>query len=162
MRTDLQFEYFRYIYAHICTKTSPHWRKLSASFMTFLFIYIWHGRWMFILLWAAANFVCIVFEYFLKQFYNCDLYKRWVIENFSETGELRLRAMIGSHVLIPSVLSNFFFFAGTEIGMIFIQRTYFSSIFNYMGIYCICFCIYNIGEWYKARTKGRREKMRKE
>jgi protein-cysteine N-palmitoyltransferase HHAT len=139
---------FKYIYAHLCAKSSGTQRKLFASFMTFFFIYVWHGQWMFILIWAVANFACIVLEYTLKRLYSSASYKRWVT---GQATDRRLRAVIGSHVLIPSVLSNFFYFGGTEIGMVFIRRTYFSSWGDYFGLYCICYCFYNIGDWFKGR-----------
>jgi protein-cysteine N-palmitoyltransferase HHAT len=142
---------FKYIYAHLCAKSSGTRRKLFASFITFFFIYLWHGQWMFILIWAVANFVCIVLEYTVKRLYSSSSYKRWVTNHCSRATDRRLRAVIGSHVLIPSVLSNFFFFGETEIGMMFIRRTYFSSWGGYFGLYCICYCFYNIGDWFKRR-----------
>ncbi|XP_055638565.1 protein-cysteine N-palmitoyltransferase Rasp [Toxorhynchites rutilus septentrionalis] len=126
---------FKYIYTQLCTKTSSHTRKVLASSITFIFIYIWHGLYTFILIWSALNWICIVLEGFVKNIFGSNT---------------RLNALVGTHVFILSVLSNFFFFAREEVGYIYIERTYFESLNNYLALYVVAYCFYTTGAWFRS------------
>uniref|UniRef100_A0A182JYR4 Uncharacterized protein n=1 Tax=Anopheles christyi TaxID=43041 RepID=A0A182JYR4_9DIPT len=125
---------FKYIYTELCTKTSSLPRKVLASLATFAFIYIWHGVFLFILIWSLINWICILLERLVNHCTDAD--SRW-------------RAVIGTHVFIPSVLSNFFFFASEKVGFIYLQRTYTEGLSNYIGLYVVSYCFYQTGQLVK-------------
>uniref|UniRef100_A0A182Y6I9 Uncharacterized protein n=1 Tax=Anopheles stephensi TaxID=30069 RepID=A0A182Y6I9_ANOST len=131
---------FKYIYTELCTKTSALPRKIVASLATFAFIYIWHGVFLFIFIWSLINWVCILFERLV---------------NHCTPAESRWRAIIGTHVFIPSVLSNFFFFASENVGYIYLQRTYTEGIRNYVGLYVASYCFYQTGQLVKIIQTNR-------
>uniref|UniRef100_A0A182RLE5 Protein-cysteine N-palmitoyltransferase Rasp n=1 Tax=Anopheles funestus TaxID=62324 RepID=A0A182RLE5_ANOFN len=138
---------FKYIYTELCTKTSGLPRKILASLATFAFIYIWHGVFLFILIWSLINWVCILLERLVNHCTPAD--SRW-------------RAIIGTHVFIPSVLSNFFFFASESVGFIYLQRTYTESISNYLGLYVASYCFYQTGQLVKnVQTNHRADEERR-
>uniref|UniRef100_A0A182R102 Protein-cysteine N-palmitoyltransferase Rasp n=1 Tax=Anopheles farauti TaxID=69004 RepID=A0A182R102_9DIPT len=131
---------FKYIYAELCTKTSGLGRKVLASLATFAFIYVWHGVFLFILIWSLINWICILLERLVNHYTLAN--SRW-------------RAIIGTHVFIPSVLSNFFFFASENVGFIYLRRTYAEGISNYLGLYAASYCFYQTGQLVKIIQKNR-------
>ncbi|KAG5680132.1 hypothetical protein PVAND_009657 [Polypedilum vanderplanki] len=138
---------FKYIYTKITTRSSSASQKIFASFITFSFIYIWHGLFDYILIWSIANYICIVIEKFIYSYIES---KRFEIKALSiirtEENLHRLRAYIGAHVLIPAILSNFFFFGGTDFGIEFVRRTYTFGLWNYFKISGTIFLLYPIAE----------------
>jgi len=58
----------------------------------------------------------------------------------------RLNAWIGTHVLIPAIISNFFFFGGTEFGYEFIRRTYFDGFWTYIKMSSCIALLYPVAE----------------
>lgn len=137
---------FRYIYTQLCTKTSSGARKIMASSITFVFIYIWHGLYTFIMIWSTLNWICIVMEGFVKKFFGHSK---------------QLAAFIGTHVFVLSVLSNFFFFAREEVGYIYLQRTYYENVNNYLALYAVAYCFFRTGEWIKSVEGDRRGPLKK-
>ncbi|XP_058129290.1 protein-cysteine N-palmitoyltransferase Rasp [Anopheles ziemanni] len=125
---------FKYIYTQLCTKTSPMPQKILASLATFAFIYVWHGVFLFILIWSFINWLCILLER--------------LVNHYTPAGS-RWRAIIGTHVFIPSVVSNFFFFASEQVGFIYLRRTYTEGISNYLGLYAASYCFYQTGQLVK-------------
>ena len=135
----------RYIYTQLCSKkattVSKKVQKVMASAITFLFIFIWHGLYMFILIWSMLNWLCIILEQALKVFAKSKMFLR-LTNRFSPTNKGRIIAVIGSNIFIMSVISNFFFFAREETGYIYIKRTYFESFINYFGVLVFAYCYY--------------------
>lgn len=150
---------FKYIYTKMTTRISSVTQKLFASFITFFFIYIWHGFFDYILIWAAANCICIVMEKFV---YDCIEGKKFTEKALTviktENNVHRLRAYIGAHILIPAILSNFFFFGGTNFGMEFVKRTYTNGFYNYFKISGTIFLLYPIAEAIKRYEQNRNKK----
>ncbi|XP_050090372.1 protein-cysteine N-palmitoyltransferase Rasp [Anopheles aquasalis] len=131
---------FKYIYTQLCARTSPMAQKVLASLATFAFIYVWHGVFKFILIWSLTNWVCILLERLV---------------NHCTPANSRWRALIGTHVFIPSVLSNFFFFTSEHVGFIYLRRTYASGITNYLGLYAASYCFYQTGQLVKCVQTNR-------
>ncbi|KFB53627.1 AGAP002602-PA-like protein [Anopheles sinensis] len=131
---------FKYIYTQLCTKTSPMPQKILASLATFAFIYVWHGVFLFILIWSFINWLCILLERLVNHYTPAS--SRW-------------RAIIGTHVFIPSVVSNFFFFASEQVGFIYLRRTYTEGISNYLGLYAASYCFYQTGQLVKMMQTKR-------
>lgn len=91
------------------------------------------------------NFMCLQLEQIGRhigriQQQNFDKY-------LSANNQYRLNALCGTQLFIPAVISNFYFFAGVEVGNIFIERTYFTGNFViYLSLSFCCYCIYHASE----------------
>lgn len=143
---------FKYIYTAMCQKSSPMLHKIASGFTTFLFIYIWHGFFDYILIWSLLNCACIVLEKLVYHVIDSEKFHQRAVEIVkTENNVHRLKAVIGSHVLIPAILSNFFFFGGTEVGWEFVRRTYLNSFVNYLKISTCIYLLYPVAEAIKRR-----------
>lgn len=138
---------FKYIYTNVCTRKSSAIVKIFAGFLTFLFIYVWHGFFDYILIWSILNCACIVLEKLVYHVIDSERFHHKALSFVkTENNVHRLRAYIGSHVLIPAVLSNFFFFGGVEVGWEFMRRTYLDGLANYAKISSCIFLLYPVAE----------------
>jgi protein-cysteine N-palmitoyltransferase HHAT len=145
---------FKYIYTGLCEQRSSLLRKVFAGFSTFLFIYIWHGFFDYILIWSLLNCACIIIEKFVYHIIESDsFHKKAKAFVKSDSNVYRLQAIIGTHVLIPAILSNFFFFGGVEVGSEFVRRTYFDGLYNYIQISSCIYFLYPVAEAIKRREK---------
>ncbi|KAJ8924428.1 hypothetical protein NQ315_007224 [Exocentrus adspersus] len=124
----------KYIYIPFCKIV---YFKLIASLICFLFVYLWHGVEESILIWTALNYIGIVIEYV-----GNVIYKRFLETNHDEKGYplRRVKCILASPLLALSAVSNFYFFAGTEIGNIFVQRILNDSIVNNISLLVILYC----------------------
>ena len=145
---------FKYIYTVICQKSSPILMKIFAGFMTFLFVYIWHGFFNYVLIWSLLNCACIVLEKLVYHVIESDKFHQKALRFVKTDNNVhRLHAIIGTHVLIPAILSNFFFFGGTEVGWEFVRRTYLNGFVNYVKISSCIYLLYPVAEAIKRREK---------
>lgn len=145
---------FKYIYTSVCSKHSPTPHKIFAGFTTFLFIYIWHGFFDYILIWSLMNCVCIVLEKLVYHVIESEQFCRRALSIVKTDNNVhRLHAIIGTHVLIPAIVSNLFFFGGTEVGWEFVRRTYLNGFLNYMKISTCIYFLYPVAEAIKRREK---------
>lgn len=144
---------FKYIYAQLCHKKSCNLRKFSAAFVTFVFIYVWHGLWWSIFIWSMLNFVCVILENVLTTLQESQKYKEIMGKYLGTNNLLRFNAMIATNVMIPSILSNFIFFAGTDVGLVFFRKTYTSGIPFYLKLLVICYSLYTTNEWIRRWEK---------
>lgn len=149
---------FKYIYIELCTKSSTITRKIFAGFVTFFFVYIWHGFFDYVLIWSVMNCTSIVMEKFVYNFIEGRNFRTKVVKILgTQNNYYRLHAFIGSHILIPAILSNFFFFGGSEVGWEFVRRTYSLGIVNYMKISLCIYFLYPIAEVIKRWEKNKVE-----
>lgn len=111
---------FRYIYIPLCQICNY---KLIASFGCFLFVYLWHGVEHYILVWTALNYVGIVSEYASKFLYK-KYFEKHYLEKMNPCWLRRIKCVMASPLLVVSAISNFYFFAGSDIGNIFISRVF--------------------------------------
>lgn len=121
-----------------------------ASLVTFMFIYLWHGFYQFVLIWSILNFVVVQVE----QFVRAELRARKQLwdQKLGPSNQLRLTAVLGSQLFIPAAISNFFFFGGMDVGMEFMKRTYWSGTFSsYLILSGCCYCLYHTAEVIKRR-----------
>jgi protein-cysteine N-palmitoyltransferase HHAT len=145
---------FKYIYTCMCHRRSSVLMKVFSGFMTFLFIYIWHGFFDYILVWSVLNCVCIVLEKFIYYYIEGENFRKRALEILKTDNNVhRLHAFIGSHILIPAILSNFFFFGGIEVGWEFVRRTYLNGFLNYVKISSCIYFLYPVAEAIKRREK---------
>lgn len=138
---------FTYIYIELSPKNATFWRRLGAVFVTFAFIYIWHGMSMTICIWATLNFSCVIAENILSAFTNSGVYKSWINRYLNPMWELRLNSLLAANILLPSILSNFIFLGTTNVGKFFFIRTYTSGFQFYATLLMTIYAIYNVGEW---------------
>lgn len=118
-------------------------RKLTASLLTFLFIFLWHGTIRRIFVWSVLNYLGITLEYVSKAIAEGDNYK-WFKNRVLKTDamETRFICFLCVPLLILSAVSNFYLFAGTEVGDLFFDCLIHPSLRNSAivcaAIYCCC------------------------
>ncbi|XP_072388166.1 protein-cysteine N-palmitoyltransferase Rasp isoform X3 [Diabrotica undecimpunctata] len=129
---------YKFLLSHIyipLVRITPN--KLIRSFMCFLFVYIWHGLEVNILIWTILNYSGIIFEkiYWPKgekafdKNCTCNKWKR------------RTDCLIAAFLLAISAISNFYFFAGVDVGNEFFKRLFSDWYGNFILIivlYCCC------------------------
>lgn len=124
--------FFRYIYV---PSLKSNFNKLLASFLCFTFVFLWHGMQINIFIWAFLNFVGLNIESLIKltgeNKYFLNIRKRYL----SETNARRFHCILTSPLLAMSVISNFYFFVGEEIGNIYISRILHGTILLYFTTY---------------------------
>lgn len=137
----------RYIYKGICGQQSSTAMKRFASIASFSFIYLWHGYYKFILIWAVLNFFCLQAEQVGKQIVETEMYTN-VCATIGTQWTYRMNAIFGSQLLILSVLSNIMFIGGEEIGIELAKQTYLrNGIMNYVTLSICTYCFYQTGEF---------------
>lgn len=146
---------FRYIYTELCFATSKWPKKLFAGIATFFFVYIWHGFFDNILIWSVMNCLSILVEKCIYSIIESKEFRSKVLSFTSLDNYHRLHAFIGAQILIPAILSNFFFFGGTSVGWEFIRRTYFMGMWNYLQISLCIYFLFPIAEAVKRFEKNK-------
>ena len=107
--------YSSYIYLPIISYLpSSLFSKLFSSAVCFSFVYVWHGTMDFVLIWSLLNFLGITLEGVARAVSTQPAYRR-LEDRMSEQAARRLHALLASPVLVMSSLSNFYFFAGTQV-----------------------------------------------
>ena len=108
-------QYSSYIYLPIISYLpSSLFSNLFSSTVCFSFVYVWHGTVDFVLIWSLLNFLGITLEGVARAVSTQPAYRR-LEDRMSEQAARRLHALLASPVLIMSSLSNFYFFAGTQV-----------------------------------------------
>jgi hypothetical protein len=150
---------FKYIYTQMTTRSSSLAQKLLGSVITFSFIYIWHGFYVYILIWCAANFACIVLEKIVYGIIDSYEFKSRALALVrTEDGVHLLKVAIATHVMIPAVISNAFFFGGIDYGKECVKRTFTHGFLNYFKVWgSFCF-LYPLAEAIKLH-KQRKGKL---
>lgn len=137
-----------YIYRGISVRKSSLITKLFASITTFSFIYLWHGYFKFILIWAILNFFCLQAERVGKQMAASPMYRN-ICAAIGVHWTYRMNAIFGSQLLILSVLSNIMFIGGEDVGVELAKQTYFrNGITNYATLSICTYCFYQTGEFF--------------
>ncbi|XP_041975324.1 protein-cysteine N-palmitoyltransferase Rasp [Aricia agestis] len=117
--------------------------KLMASLLTFIFIFMWHGTVWHIFLWSLFNYCGITLEQFGKVVAKQKLYKSFK-EKLLKTDamEARFIAFLCSPLLALSAISNFYLFAGNDVGNLFFECFSDPASFNVIilitSLYCCC------------------------
>lgn len=142
---------FRYVYSRFQTKSSSGLRRLLSMFVTFAFIYVWHGYFMAIFVWSMLNVTGMLLEQLVRKLQRSNIYQEWIIKKFSANAVNRIDAAIGTHLLILAVISNFFFLANYEVGILFLKKAYLKGIGNYFSLSLSILVIYFTSEYCKRR-----------
>lgn len=91
--------------------------------MSFGFVFIWHGVARFIFTWSLMNFFGLALEGAIKSIGKFEQYRK-LESKFSRKNIRRFHCLIASPLLALSAISNFYFFAGQEIGNLFLYRLF--------------------------------------
>ncbi|XP_032527847.2 protein-cysteine N-palmitoyltransferase Rasp [Danaus plexippus] len=117
--------------------------KLLASLATFLFVFVWHGTVWHILVWSVLNYSGITLEHFGKAISKHEIYQQFRV-NFlkTEAMETRFIALLCSPLLALSAVSNFYLFAGSEVGNLFFECFSQPTLLNFLilsvSLYSCC------------------------
>lgn len=125
-------------------------------FITFSFIYVWHGYFVHILAWAVLNALGIILEMLAKELQKSKVFQERLVQAFSRNNILRIEGICGTHLLILSVIANFFFLANFEVGKLFFKRTYCDGVFSYLGLSITLVFMYYTSEYCQMRLKVRK------
>lgn len=98
-------------------------KKFIGSLFCFIFVFIWHGLEQYILIWAALNFVGVALEDRMNAFYRKMLKYSKFMETIDKNNLRRLKNLLAAPLLAISAVSNFYFFAGKEVGDIFVEKS---------------------------------------
>lgn len=107
------------------------------------------------------NFVCLQLEQ-IGRFIG-RIQQHNFVKYLSQSNQFRVKALFGTQIFIPAVISNFYFFAGVDVGNVFVERTYFTGNFViYVSLSFCCYCIYHVSEvierWEIERDKTKKSK----
>ena len=130
-----------YVYQPIAGQHGGLVRKAMGSLVTFLFIYLWHGTSDHVMLWSLFNYLAVILELLASTIARHPIYSDLEDKFFSDAGKRRLHAMLAAPLYVGSVLANFYFFMGADVGHYFVSRIFNSwpiqtlliMIFAYMG-----------------------------
>lgn len=147
------FVIFRYIYSTLCSRTASFRRKISSSAVSFAFVFLWHGMFTFVGVWAVLNFVVLLLENMAR---SVCLGNRSRIDRYlSTTNQKRGAALLGSQLYILGALSNFVFFTDIEVGEVFFRRTYWTGGWMAYGwVSAMCVCLFHTSEWLGRGGRG--------
>jgi len=96
--------------------------SLLASTMCFSFVYLWHGLMPHVMLWSFLNYVGIVCETVSKAIWQTATYQRIEKSVMGPRGQRRFHALISAPLFLMSIISNFYFLMGKDIGYIFLVK----------------------------------------
>ncbi|KAF5275212.1 hypothetical protein FQR65_LT04245 [Abscondita terminalis] len=121
-------------------------RKLLSSMLCFCYVYIWHGSENYILIWSFYNYLGIIIEQLIKAL-STSKYAKKMQDHWRQ----RLLCAIYSPLLAASAISNFYFFAGTDIGNVFVKRLFQSNarsnLMLLFSLYCCCHVSTHVKKW---------------
>ncbi|EDV96119.1 protein-cysteine N-palmitoyltransferase Rasp [Drosophila grimshawi] len=137
---------FRHIYAELCGKKSSPAAKLCATALTFVFVFIWHGCYTYVLIWSVLNFVCLAAEKIFKTLVARPAYQRWSLKMFGAAGAQRFHALLATQLFIPAAFSNVYFIAGQDIGSFLMRGAYLSGVGNYLALSFCSYCFFQCSE----------------
>ncbi|CAH0405328.1 unnamed protein product [Chilo suppressalis] len=118
----------KYIYIPALEVMTTHFKlksiinKLCASFLTFVFIFMWHGTIWNIFVWSVLNYLGIALEQFGKVIYHSNYYqilKTGILK--SDEMETRFIALLCTPLLALSAISNFYLFGGSSVVSLALQ-----------------------------------------
>ncbi|XP_063983385.1 protein-cysteine N-palmitoyltransferase Rasp [Diachasmimorpha longicaudata] len=147
----------RYIYVPIASMEIPL-KKILASFISFGFVFLWHGVQLFIFTWSFLNFLGLTIEGIARSVGNTPGFIDWEEKWLTSKNIRRFHCMLASPLLALSAISNFYFFAGQDIGNIFIYRIFHDSPKAVGILLFLLYCCCQVSTEMKNRETGRETK----
>ena len=114
----------KYIYIPIVGPKGSGLRKIAGATFTFTFIYLWHGISDHVMLWSIFNYLAVMSEMFATALARHPTYVNFEKKWLSPRGQRRFHAALGAPLFVGSVLANFYFFMGSEVGHYFVYRAF--------------------------------------
>lgn len=140
--------HFRHIYEELCSKTSSLPRKLVASSVSFIFIYLWHGYYLYLLAWVFLNLAFLYLELFGRHLCRNEQYNKERANAIGVENVKRFNAFFGSQLLIPSIITNLMFIGGSHVGASLAIRTYINGGFlNYILLSFVAYNFYQVSNF---------------
>lgn len=93
--------------------------KPIRSFFCFSFVYVWHGLETHIFIWTILNYFGLMCESVLWS--KTDKIKK---NGQEQNWKRRKDCFISAFLLAMSAISNFYFFAGYNVGNVFFRRLF--------------------------------------
>ena len=115
-------------------------RKILGSTFTFVYVYLWHGKQYFILLWSLFNYLAIVAEILASHIGSYPLYMNLENRIFAAKAQRRFHALLGAFLFVGSSLAAFYFFMGALVGNYFVYRVFSSSPFEMYLVLFFAYC----------------------
>ncbi|KRT82777.1 hypothetical protein AMK59_3042 [Oryctes borbonicus] len=140
---------FSYIYVPLKKVKFPSY---LASFFSFCFVYIWHGWSKDIMVWALLNYVCVTIESAFKHYYNKYI-RKWCEQTFNCNWRQRFACMLAAPLLALSAISNFYFFAGMDVGNIFFRKFLEGNTQRLCTVLFSLYCCSQISSYIKKREE---------
>ncbi|XP_015431321.1 PREDICTED: protein-cysteine N-palmitoyltransferase HHAT [Dufourea novaeangliae] len=138
----------RYIYIPLL---KSNFNKVLASFLCFTFVFVWHGMQINIFIWAFLNFIGLNIESLMKLVGKSKYCSNIQRKHMSPRNVRRVHCALASPLLAMSVISNFYFFAGEEIGHIYVYRIlhdmWYSTFVLLLFLYCCCQVSTDLKNW---------------
>lgn len=132
----------------MCTRTSSLPKKLFASFASFVFIYLWHGYYLFLLAWVFLNLASLYIELFGRYIAKSERYCAFLTPIIGSANIPRLNAVFGGQLLISSSISNVMFIGGPAIGKWLTIHTYFTGgSLNYIMLSITAYNLYRVSSF---------------
>ena len=130
-----------YIYLPVAGYLEGMSMKIVGSLATFGFIYLWHGASYHVMLWSLFNYFAVITELIARSIGTHPTYANMENKYLSTRGKRRLHALLAAPLYVGSVLANFYFFMGADIGHYFVQKILWSwpietpivLLLSYMG-----------------------------
>lgn len=128
----------------MCKRTSSLPRKLLASFISFAFIYLWHGYYLFLLVWVFLNLASLYIELFGRFISQSEQYNN-ILKPIGRSNIQRLNAFLGGQLLISSSISNVMFIGGPNVGKWLTIHTYLTGgLLNYILLSITAYNLYQV------------------
>lgn len=138
----------RYIYAPL---RQSGFSKFLASFMCFTFVFLWHGMQTSIFIWSFLNFLGLTIENMARSIAKNTKNLQMPSKYYTARSKRRLSCVLASPLLAMSAISNFYFFAGNEIGEIYVKRMIHESWATLSALlfflYCCCQVSVDVKNW---------------
>ncbi|XP_078040140.1 protein-cysteine N-palmitoyltransferase Rasp isoform X1 [Augochlora pura] len=138
----------RYIYTPLL---KSNFNKLFASFLCFIFVFVWHGMQINIFIWAFLNCIGLNIENLTKSIEKSEYCINIREKYMSPISARRIHCVLTSPLLAMSVISNFYFFAGEEVGYIYVCRIFhdiwYSTLILLYFLYCCCQVSIDLKNW---------------
>ena len=114
----------KYIHQPIVGKQGGGIRKIFGATITFTFIYLWHGLSKHVMLWSIFNYLAVMTEMLSISLGKNPRYIELEKRLFTPKGQRRFHAALGAPLFVGSVLANFYFFMGANVGHYFVERAF--------------------------------------
>ena len=132
----------KYIYLPIVGNRKSGQRRIVGATITFIFIYLWHEMSFNVLLWSVFNYLAVMTETIATTISKHPTYMNFEYTWFSPEHQRRFHALLVAPLFVASVLANFYFLMGTEVGNYCVYRAFCSwpfetptvILFAYIGV----------------------------